>query len=367
MEFSAHYHYHKNDAKEVGLVKLGRCPVEGHGDVVVDTFGMFGNINSHKECYRCVEIYNNSISKLVDEPDNIWILCGSSGCGKSSIFNTLTGQNRLVSSGVTSSTNCETMQEDVFSPKRCTINGLQNICLCDTEGIGATSTAVGEQGKGNGQQDLDKFATGLKMVYARALSGVSGLILCVEVEQKFTMVHQLYMKSLVEMIGDVPIIICVTKYEKMTMEDDYATLSEKKNESCNWLNREKDNMLKLLQLKAIVVNFVVISARKKDLSDLIFYMRASICATPKIESIRNDKNIPVATVIQPEHYHIINNASTEMAIEVVKKDWFEETLTLLFDNPFGIIGSVVILPFAILGGVGVGLNGMASWALGNSK
>lgn len=284
----------------------------------------------------------------------IWVLVGEPGCGKTSIFNYFTQRERVTGNSMLSLTDSKQMHDDILQPVRATAVNAPHLRLCDSEGLGATSQ------NSNGNQALEKFFDNFRMVTSRMLAGGSGVVFCIPAETRINAVHEMMMKSIMKTLGNISVVICVTKSDKFDGDD----MNEKTQAAQEWIAENKQKVLDIFCLNEENTTFVTTSINDKKkryhVDELLAAIdRPGFSNTPQIDKRQKKHRIEESVEISPETGKKCENASMKAANEVKMMVWFQRGAMTVF----GVVAGVVALPFVIgggiLGGIAIGA-GMVS-------
>jgi GTP-binding protein EngB required for normal cell division len=291
------------------------------------------------------------------ETSAIWVLVGEPGCGKTSIFNYFTQKERVTGNSMLSLTDSKQMHDDILQPVRATAVNAPHLRLCDSEGLGATSQ------NSNGNQALEKFFDNFRMVTSRMLAGGSGVVFCIPAETRINAVHEMMMKSIMKTLGNISVVICVTKSDKFDGDD----MNEKTEAAQEWIAENKLKVLKVFDLKEENTTFVTTSINDKKkryhVDELLAVIdRPGFSNTPQIEKRQKKFQIEESVELSVETGKRCDHASMKAAEEVQLMVWFQRGAMTVF----GVVAGVVALPFAILGALAYGA-GMVSDTLFDTK
>lgn len=293
-------------------------------------FKRFSSLGVIKVFIPYFAISSESICDGNSNTKGLWIISGSVGSGKTTLFNHLTGTQRVSGSSVISMTNADQMKQDIINP--IPILGFRNIMMCDTEGLGGVSNVDNQVGN---VKNAGAFITSLMLTFQRMIKGCSGVIFCIEIEQRLTDKQILYFQSLVKEVGNIPVVICVTKYDKMKGRSSEI----KAINADNWIELNHSTISKQLFLEKSQVSFVKISIDEDepDNSDVKELMRVisshgGIAENPAITALRRRFQIKASTdkMLESEYDRIVQ-AGNQAIQNLLLSEWFQISLQLSFD------------------------------------
>lgn len=315
--------YNPSFTGEGAIIKQGYCPK--HPGISIVDYMFLGIAHGRKDCLLCknefldnnIKIKEERFNNFVKSSSNIWAIFGLPGCGKSKLFNFLTGLDRKVSDSMTSVTTLEEMSNDVINPKESII--LDKFRFCDSEGLGATDLR---------SEDLTakKFLDTLKLLCDRLISGSSGIILCIELGTRLTPAHQTFLLFIMKTLGDVRIILCFTKYSLRFKGDD----QQKRSLASKWVLEnafqhcvQPMNYLGFTQITTCIIN---IDDQIIDIEELITELRVSTVESKKIVEIRKENKIHKNGLISKEEAVLLDKVSNDIIQDALNSDWFKTSL-----------------------------------------
>jgi len=201
--FEVGLHYHAAPtSRDAQLVDRGLCP--GCLKTRKRVKDLLGNVRMVQDCQYCHVIKNNK------KDISLWIICGPAGSGKTTIFNSLTGESRGTSDGFETMTLNAQALKDYISPANCYISGKSNLFFCDSEGTNGVIMSE------NRDESANRFVSMIKNALLRYNCGVTGIVLCIDYPNKrFDQNTKAFLEFLAEALkhdGHVmSIILCFTK------------------------------------------------------------------------------------------------------------------------------------------------------------
>jgi len=150
-----------------------------------------------------------------------WLIIGDGGCGKTTVYNKLTGENRLTSPNFASVTNEKDSVET--ASKIIEKNGVK-LTLIDTEGIGAsTITNLSKV-----EKIFEVWFNQIASIGEKIVLGIDGILFCIGAATRINHLDVLYMQTLVKLFGEKVVertILVVTKIDTMqkTSVDQYIS------------------------------------------------------------------------------------------------------------------------------------------------
>lgn len=334
-----------------------------HLNIMGNVFGVAVNFNYHAAAQASERI------RTASHPANdasIWLVCGMSGSGKSTIFNYLTQRGHEVSDSTRGVTNFDAMLANVQYPSGSVIENLSTVHICDTVGLGSSVDASSQRVQLKKEGDVSKavklFLGILNYILARAVIGVTGIIVCTECSHRVHEESKLLIRVLREILGPIPIIICITRCDSA---DPMGSVEAKFGAAQNWIDRRRDEILNDFGIPKndadshIVKSMIFQNSQTKlveyHVEELVERLRSvrTLAKTEKLQSYRNRFGIDGVTLSpSAEQWTKAQMAVKQMLEDVQETSAFHSAVQYLA-IPVLTVGFVVALPFIIVGGVGL--------------
>jgi len=233
------------------------------------------------------------------EHKSVWMIVGTPGSGKTTIFNQLTGLNHATSSGVNAVTTYDQMVESVLHPSP-TVEG--DCYLIDAEGSGSA-----------GPDGLKALAKNIGPIIARFGRGASGVLFCIKAGDRLTVIDQFILGCLSQ-LGNVRVIICFTKCD----------LQDSIDHSVEFQNIKR-------QLLEILPTFNIetyCKTSKNDVSDLRINMRVNLdyFNSDEIKTMRSISGISEGLDMTNEQFNSAMKGAAEVIRELKKTSFMTRLL-----------------------------------------